>query len=148
MVKFLEWSRLAGERHKMNTTDPIADMLTRVRNAGRAGLKYTVVPASTMKVELTKILEQEGFVRGFRLIRDSGQGKIKIAIKYTDSGESVIRGIVKISTPGCRVYKKVDELPRVRGGLGMSILSTPKGILTDASARVQRVGGEVLAQVW
>ena len=132
----------------MNTTDPVADMLTRVRNAGRAGLKYAIVPASKMKIDMTKLLEQEGFVRGFRLIRDSGQGKIKIAIKYTESGESAIRGLVRVSRPGCRVYTKVDELPRVRGGLGMSILSTPKGLLTDVAARAERVGGELLAQVW
>jgi small subunit ribosomal protein S8 len=132
----------------MNLSDPIADMLTRVRNAARAGLKYAVVPASRTKIEMTKLLEQEGFVRGFRLIRDGGQGKIKIAIKYTDSGESVIRGIVRVSKPGCRVYSKVEKLPKVRGGMGLSILSTPKGLLTDAAARTERVGGEVLAQVW
>jgi small subunit ribosomal protein S8 len=132
----------------MNVTDPIADMLTRVRNASRAGLKYAVIPASKLKVEVTKILESEGFIRGFRLIRDNGQGKIKIAIKYSESGEAAIRGLVRVSKPGCRVYKKVDELPRVRGGLGMSILSTPKGIVTDATARSERVGGEILAYVW
>ena len=132
----------------MNVTDPIADMLTRVRNASRGGLKYTIVPASKMKIEVTKILESEGFIRGFRLIRDSGQGKIKIAIKYSEAGEAAIRGLVRVSKPGFRVYKKVDDLPRVRGGLGLSILSTPKGIVTDATARSERVGGEVLAYVW
>ena len=132
----------------MNVTDPIADMLTRIRNASSAGLKYAIVPASKLKIELTKILEAEGFVLGFRLIRDNGQGKIKIAIKYASDGESVIRGLVRVSRPGYRVYKKVDKLPRVRGGLGMSILSTPKGIVTDVTARAERVGGEVLAQIW
>lgn len=132
----------------MNVTDPIADMLTRVRNASRAGLKYAVVPASKMKIELTKILEAEGFIRGFRLIRDNGQGKIKIAIKYSEGGDAAIRGLVRVSKPGFRVYKKVDDLPRVRGGLGLSILSTPKGIVTDSTARSERVGGEVLAYVW
>lgn len=132
----------------MNVTDPIADMLTRVRNASRAGLRYAVVPASKMKIEITKILETEGFVRGFRLIRDDGQGKIKIAIKYSDSGDAVIRGISRISKPGRRVYKPVDKLPKVRGGLGFAILSTPKGVVTDSVARSERVGGEILAYVW
>jgi small subunit ribosomal protein S8 len=132
----------------MQVTDPIADMLTRVRNASRAGLKYAIVPASKMKVEVTKILESEGFIRGFRLIRDNGQGKIKIAIKYSESGDAAIRGLVRVSKPGSRVYKKVDDLPKVRGGLGMSILSTPKGIVTDATARAERTGGEVLAYIW
>jgi small subunit ribosomal protein S8 len=132
----------------MNTTDPVADLLTRIRNAGGAGLRYAVVPASKMKIEMTKILEAEGFIRGFRLIRDEGQGKIKIALKYADSGESVIRGIVRVSRPGRRVYKCVDDLPRVRGGLGLSILSTSRGLMTDKGARSERVGGELLAFVW
>ena len=132
----------------MNVTDPIADMLTRVRNASRAGLRYAVIPASKMKIEMTKILETEGFIRGYRLIRDNGQGKIKIAIKYTESGESVIRGLKRISKPGCRVYKQVDDLPKVMGGLGFAILSTPKGVVTDVAARAERVGGEILAHVW
>lgn len=132
----------------MNVTDPIADMLTRVRNAGMTGLRYAVVPASTMKIEITKILEAEGFIRGYRLIRDEGQGKIKIALKYTDEGESVIRGLVRISKPGCRVYRGVEKLPNVRGGLGVAILTTPKGLMTDTTAKTQRVGGEVVAYVW
>lgn len=132
----------------MHTTDPIADMLTRVRNAATAGLRYAVVPASKMKIEITKILETEGFIRGYRLIRDEGQGKIKIALKYTDGGAPVIRGVVRISKPGLRVYKGVEKLPKVRGGLGVAILSTSKGIMTDVGARTQRVGGEILAFVW
>lgn len=132
----------------MYVTDPIADMLTRVRNASRAGLRYAVVPASQIKVEITKILEAEGFIRGFRLIRDNGQGKIKIAIKYTDSGEAVIRGLVRVSKPGCRVYRRVADLQKVKGGLGLAILSTPRGVVTDVAARTERVGGEVLAHVW
>lgn len=132
----------------MYTTDPVADMLTRVRNSSRAGLRYATVPASKMKIEITKILEAEGFIRGFRLIRDNGQGKIKIAIKYTDSGSAVIKGIERISKPGRRVYRGVEDLGKVKGGLGFAILSTPKGIVTDASARAEKVGGEVLAYVW
>lgn len=132
----------------MNVTDPVSDMLTRVRNAGLAGLRYAVVPASKMKIEMTKILEAEGYIRGYRLIRDEGQGKIKIALKYSQSGEHVIRKMLRVSKPGCRVYKGVEKLPKVRGGLGVAILSTPKGIMTDATARSQRVGGEILAYVW
>ena len=132
----------------MNVTDPIADLLTRIRNANMAGLKYATIPASTMKIEITKILEAEGLIRGFRLIKDEKQGKIKIAIKYTDVGQPVIRGIVRVSTPGCRVYKGVDKLPRIRGGLGFAILSTSKGLLTSKSAKLENVGGEVLAYVW
>jgi small subunit ribosomal protein S8 len=132
----------------MNTTDPIADMLTRVRNASRAGLRYAVVPASKVKVEITKILETEGFIRGFRLIRDNGQGKIKIAVKYSESGAPAIRGLSRVSRPGCRVYTPVAKIKPVRAGLGLSILSTPKGVMTDVTARAEKVGGEILAQVW
>jgi small subunit ribosomal protein S8 len=132
----------------MNTTDPIADMLTRVRNASRAGLRYAVVPASKLKVDITKILEAEGFIRGFRLIRDNGQGKIKIAVKYSETGFPAIRGLARVSKPGCRVYSSVAKLKPVRAGLGFAILSTPKGVMTDSMARAEKVGGEVLAQVW
>lgn len=132
----------------MNVTDPIADLLTRIRNATNAGLKYATIPASSMKIEITKILEAEGLIRGFRLIKDDKQGKIKIAIKYTEQGQPVIRGLVRVSKPGCRIYKGVDKLPRIRGGLGFAILSTSKGILTSKSAKLERVGGEVLAYVW
>ena len=132
----------------MNVTDPIADLLTRIRNAAHARLKYTVIPASRMKISMVRVLEEEGFIRGFRLIRDAGQGKIKVAIKYTEQGASVIRGLRRVSKPSCRVYKGVDELPRVRGGLGIALVSTPKGIMTCSTARKERVGGEVLAYVW
>jgi small subunit ribosomal protein S8 len=132
----------------MNVTDPIADLLTRIRNATMANLKYATIPASAMKIEITKILEAEGLIRGFRLIKDEKQGKIKIAMKYTDVGQPVIRGLVRVSTPGCRIYKGVDKIPRIRGGLGFAILSTSKGILTSKSAKLENVGGEVLAYVW
>ncbi|MGY3802457.1 30S ribosomal protein S8 [Pigmentibacter ruber] len=132
----------------MYTTDPIADMLTRIRNASTAGLKYTTVPASIIKIEITKILEAEGLIRGFRLIKDNGQGKIKIAMKYTEVGQPVIRGLTRVSKPGCRVYKAVSDLPKIRGGLGFAILTTPKGVLTSRTARKENVGGEVLAYVW
>lgn len=132
----------------MYVTDPIADMLTRIRNASSAGLKYTTIPASKMKIEITKILETEGLIRGFRLIKDNGQGKIKIAMKYNEAGQPVIRGLTRVSKPGCRVYKGVSDLPKIRGGLGFAILTTPKGVLTSKAARTERVGGEVLAYIW
>jgi len=132
----------------MNVTDPIADLLTRIRNATAAGLKYTIIPASKMKIAITEILEAEGLIRGFRLIKDDKQGKIKIAIKYTDVGQPVIRGLLRVSKPGCRVYRGVDKIPHVRNGLGFAILSTPKGVLTSKAAKAERVGGEVLAYVW
>ncbi|WP_397602255.1 30S ribosomal protein S8 [Silvanigrella sp.] len=132
----------------MYATDPIADMLTRIRNASSAGLKYTTIPASIIKIEITKILETEGLIRGFRLIKDNGQGKIKIAMKYSEVGQPVIRGITRVSKPGCRVYKGVEDLPKIRGGLGFAILTTPKGVLTSKTARRERVGGEVLAYIW
>ncbi len=131
----------------MNMTDPIADMLTRIRNASSAGLKYAVIPASGQKIEITKILESEGFIRGFRLVRDGRQGKIKIALKYTVSGASVIQGIRRASTPGCRLYASVENLSR-RHVRGVAVVSTSKGVLSDSSAKAQNVGGEVLAYVW
>lgn len=132
----------------MNTTNPIADLLTRIRNAKDAGLTYATIPASKLKIEITKILETEGFVRGFRLIKNEKQGLIKIALKYDESGKSAIRGLERISKPGCRVYKASKKLPRVRGGLGCVILSTSKGILTNKLARSEKVGGEILAYIW
>ena len=132
----------------MNVTDPIADLLTRIRNANTAGLKYTTIPASKMKIEIVKILEAEGLIRGFRLIKDDKQGKIKLALKYTELGQPVLRGLVRVSKPGCRVYKGVADLPRIQSGLGIGIISTSKGILTSKSAKLEQVGGEVLAYVW
>jgi len=132
----------------MNTTDPIADFLTRLRNARLAGLKYVNIPASTLKIQMTKILEAEGFIHGFRLIKDAKQGLIKIALKYDNNGVAAIRGLRRVSKPGCRVYKSVTELPRVRAGLGFSILSTSKGIVTCRTARSEKIGGELLAYIW
>lgn len=129
-------------------SDALSDMLTRVRNAGQAGLRYAIVPASKLKVEVTKILESEGFVRGFRLIKDEGQGKIKIALKYTPTGEHVIKTIKRVSKPSYRVYNGVEKLQKVRGGLGIAIVSTSKGVMTDTTARAAKVGGEILAHVW
>ncbi len=133
----------------MHITDPIADMITRLRNANIAGLKYTTIPASILKFEITKILEARGMILGFRLIKDeSGQGKIKIALKYTPSGSSVIKGLVRISKSSCRVYKSYSKLSPIRGGLGFSILSTSKGVMTCSTAKKEKVGGEVMVHVW
>jgi small subunit ribosomal protein S8 len=132
----------------MRVTDPIADMLTRIRNAAHANRKYVSIPASRLKVDIARVLEAEGFVYGFRLLRDNGQGKIKIALKYTATNQPVIRGMARVSTPGRRVYAAVSKLPRVRNGLGVAILTTPKGVLTNRTARKENVGGEVLAYIW
>lgn len=132
----------------MRVSDPIGDLFIRLKNAGSAGLRYAVIPASNVKIAIVNILEQEGFIRAFRLIRDDKQGLIKVALKYTEKGEPAIRKLDRVSSPGCRVYKKVDKLPQIKNGLGLSILTTPKGILTDAQARAQRVGGEVIGRIW
>jgi len=129
-------------------TDPIADMLTRIRNGSNAKHESVDVPASNMKKEIAQILLDEGFIKGYDVIEDGKQGIIRIELKYGKHGEKVISGIKRISKPGLRVYVKSDEIPRVLGGLGIAILSTPKGVMTDKKARKERVGGEVLCYVW
>jgi small subunit ribosomal protein S8 len=132
----------------MRVTDPIADMLTRIRNASMAKLKYVSIPASRLKVDIARVLEAEGFVHGFRLLRDNGQGKIKIALKYTATNDPVIRGLKRASRPGLRLYCGVSDLPRVRNGMGTAVLTTPKGVFPVRKARLEKVGGEVLFYVW
>jgi small subunit ribosomal protein S8 len=132
----------------MHVSDPIADMLTRVRNAGQAGLAYATIPASRMKIEIARILQDDGFIRGFRLIRDGGQGKIKVALRFDPQGAPVIRGIKRVSRPGLRVYKSVSDLGKTGGRLGIAVVSTSRGVMTDAQARAANIGGEVLAYVW
>lgn len=129
-------------------TDPIADMLTRIRNGSNAKHESVDVPASNIKKEIAQILLDEGFIKGYDVIEDGKQGIIRIELKYGKHGEKVISGIKRISKPGLRVYVKSDEIPRVLGGLGIAILSTPKGVMTDKKARKERVGGEVLCYVW
>lgn len=131
----------------MNTTDPIADYLTRVRNAIRARHKRVDIPASGMKRALSKILIDQKFLTGYAEIKDTKQGVLRLTLKYTD-GVSAIKGLDRISKPGLRVYIPADELPRVLNGLGIAIISTSKGIMSDREARVQKVGGEVLCHVW
>lgn len=132
----------------MSMTDPIADMLTRIRNANIIYREEVEVPASKMKLEIARILKDEGYVQDYKLVKRNGQGVINVIMKYGPNREKVITGIKRISKPGLRVYAKKDELPRVLGGLGIAILSTPGGIITAKQAKQQRVGGEVLCFVW
>ena len=132
----------------MTMTDPIADMLTRIRNANVVKHEPVDVPASNLKKELARILLEEGFVRGYDVIEDGKQGIIRIQLKYGQSGERVISGLKRISKPGMRVYAAKQEIPRVLNGLGISVISTSKGILTDKQARKENVGGEVICYVW
>lgn len=132
----------------MTMTDPIADMLTRIRNANIVKHETVDVPASNMKKELSRILLEEGFIRGYDVIEDGKQGIIRIQLKYGQTGERVISGLKRISKPGMRVYADKHEVPRVLNGLGISIISTSKGILTDKQARRENVGGEVICYVW
>jgi len=129
-------------------TDPIADMLTRIRNGNSVKHESVDVPASNIKKEIAQILLDEGFIKGYDVIEDGKQGIIRIELKYGSHGEKVIGGIKRISKPGLRVYVKSDEIPRVLGGLGIAILSTSKGIMTDKKARKEGIGGEVLCYVW
>jgi small subunit ribosomal protein S8 len=132
----------------MTMTDPIADMLTRIRNANTVKHETVDVPASNIKKEIVRILLEEGFVRGYDVIEDEKQGIIRIQLKYGQTGERVISGLKRISKPGMRVYADKHEVPRVLNGLGISIISTSKGILTDKQARKENVGGEVICYVW
>ena len=132
----------------MHITDPIADMLTRIRNANMAKHDSVEIPASNIKKSLTEILKQEGFIRDYEVTEDSKQGVIKITLKYGPNGERVISGLKRISKPGLRNYVSADNLPKVLNGLGIAIVSTSAGILTDKEAREKNVGGEVIAYVW
>ena len=132
----------------MTMTDPIADMLTRIRNANMVKHETVDVPASNMKKEIARILLEEGFIRGYDVIEDGKQGIIRIQLKYGQMSERVITGLKRISKPGMRVYAANQEIPKVLNGLGISIISTSKGILTDKQARKENVGGEVICYVW
>ena len=132
----------------MNTTDPIADMLTRIRNANSAKHKTVDVPASKMKTAIAEILFREGYIKSFEVISNENQGIIRITLKYDEKGSRVIDGLKRISKPGLRVYASKDELPKVLNGLGIALISTSKGIKTDKEARNEGLGGEVIAYVW
>ena len=132
----------------MHITDPIADMLTRIRNASSAKHDTVDVPASNMKKAIAQILLDEGYIKNFQLIEDGTQGVIRISLKYLPGKEQVIKGLRRVSKPGLRVYAGAEELPRVLKGMGIAIVSTSKGVMTDKAARAAHVGGEVLAFVW
>lgn len=129
-------------------TDPIADMLTRIRNANVVYREVVDVPASRMKRALAQILKEEGYIRDYELVEDGKQGIIRLQLKYGGNRERVITGLKRISRPGLRVYAGQDELPRVLGGLGIAVLSTNRGVMTEKRARQEHVGGEVLCYVW
>ena len=132
----------------MNITDPIADMLTRIRNANTSKHKTVHIPASNVKRAIAEILFNEGYIKAFEEIANENQGIIRITIKYDEKGNRVIAGLKRISKPGLRVYAAKDELPKVLNGLGIALISTSKGIMTDKQAREQGIGGEVLAYIW
>ena len=129
-------------------TDPIADMLTRVRNANMAGNGQVEIPASKVKKAIATILKKEGYIKDYELIQDTKQGKLKLYLKVGNDNRSAISGLKRISKPGLRVYARKDELPRVLGGLGIAIISTSRGIMTDQEARKAELGGEVICYVW
>ena len=132
----------------MQITDPVADMLTRIRNANTAKHESVDVPASNLKKAIAQILLDEGYIKSFEVVEDGTQGIIRIQLKYLAGKEKVISGLRRVSKPGLRVYAGADELPRVLKGLGIAIISTSKGVMTDKKARTNHVGGEVLAFVW
>ena len=132
----------------MAMTDPIADMLTRIRNANQMRYLEVEVPASNIKTEIARILKEEGFIKDYKVLEETAQGTILLTLKYGEKKERVITGLKRISKPGLRVYAKADEVPKVLNGLGIAIISTSKGIMTDKEARNQGLGGEVLAYIW
>ena len=132
----------------MHITDPIADMLTRIRNANSAKHETVEIPASNMKKEISRILVDEGYIKSYEVIEDGQQGMIKLSLKYGPNKAKVLQGLERISKPGLRVYVSCEEMPKVMRGLGIAIVSTSKGIMTDKAARKAKVGGEVLAFIW
>ena len=132
----------------MTLTDPIADMLTRIRNAAMARKKDLRLPSSRIKVEIAKILKEEGYIRNFKTVDDNLQGSLSLTLKYTDDNQSVITGLKKVSKPGCRIYCKADSIPKTLDGLGIVVISTSTGIVTGKKCQELGVGGEVLCQIW
>ena len=132
----------------MSVTDTIADMLTRIRNANQMRYTEVEIPTSKMKVEIARILKEEGFITDYKVKSDKVQGTLVLNLKYGDRKERVITGLKRISKPGLRVYAKSDDIPKVLNGLGIAIISTSKGVMTDKQARTESLGGEVLAYIW
>ena len=132
----------------MSMTDPVADMLTRIRNANMVNLQKVDIPSSNLKVNIANVLKQEGFIKNYKVISDNLQGVLRIYLKYIDEKDSVINEIKRVSKPGGRVYTKSEDIPVVKNGLGVAILSTSKGIITDNAARQAGVGGELICTIW
>ncbi len=132
----------------MVMTDPIADMLTRIRNANKMRHEKVEMPASRLKADVLAVLKKEGFIVDYNVVKEGAQGKIVVTLKYTTTKERVIKGLKRISKPGLRVYTSAENLPKVLNGLGIAVISTSRGIMTDREARLAQVGGEVLAYVW
>lgn len=132
----------------MATSDPIADMLTRIRNANRIGKQRVRIKRNKVCLGVARVLKEEGYIQDYLSIDDTNQGEIEVDLKYGENGEKVILDLQRVSKPGCRTFKGVDELKRVRDGLGISVVSTSHGVLSDRQCRQQRVGGEVLCRVW
>ena len=132
----------------MSMSDPLADFLTRIRNAGMVRYETVDIPMSNLKVDVAKVLREEGYIKDYKIIEDSKQGILRIELKYGPNDELVISGIRRVSKPGLRQYVKADDIPKVLSGLGISILSTSKGVMTDREARRLRIGGEILCEAW
>lgn len=132
----------------MSLTDPIADMLTRIRNAATSHKKEVAIPSSRMKVEIAKILKDEGYIKNFKVIDNNRQGTLHVALKYADEKNNVISGLKRVSKPGCRIYCRGDQIPKVLDGLGIIIISTSQGIITGKKCGELGIGGEVLCQIW
>lgn len=132
----------------MSMTDPVADLLTRIRNAAKEKHEKVEIPASRLKANVVRVLKDEGYIKNFRLMREEGRPLIKVYLKYSDLGESVIQGIRRVSRPGLRRYSSYEKMPRPLNGAGIAIVSTSKGVTTGHKARVQKVGGEILCEVW
>jgi len=132
----------------MSMSDPLADMLTRIRNAGMVRYETVDVPMSNLKIGVAKVLRDEGYIKDYQVVEDSKQGTLRIELKYGPHDERVISGLRRVSKPGLRKYVKADDIPKVMSGLGISILSTSRGIITDREARRLRIGGEILCEAW
>jgi len=132
----------------MSMTDPLADMLTRIRNGIQAKFTKVDIPASTMKVHIARIMKDEGYIKNFKVIKDRRQGILRVFLRYDDDQNSVVSGLERVSKPSRRVYVGWDEIPSVQSGLGVSIVSTSKGLITDREAREQKIGGEVICKIW
>ncbi|QQG65738.1 30S ribosomal protein S8 [Desulfobulbus oligotrophicus] len=132
----------------MSMSDPLADMLTRVRNATKAGFSTVEIPLSNLKVDVAKVMKQEGYIADYSVNESGVQGVLKIDLKYGENNETVIKGLRRVSKPGCRRYHRSDKIPKVMSGLGVAILTTSKGVITDKQARQDNVGGELLCEIW